>query len=183
MVENDNSHPIDPWSRAAIDQNRQWLTAYVYSLTGKLADAEDIVQQVFTLAWQKRDGFREGTNFGGWLRTIARHAVLRHCRKKSTRLLFIDDDEVLNHIDRAAEVESRQMLDERVKDEKLSVLRKCIGKLGERSRSVIRMKYLKKLSSAEICRSTGLSVGHVNVIAFKARGFLMKCMKKSLTVS
>lgn len=49
-------------------------------------DAEDLGQEVFRVVATRIDGFERKTDkdtFGGWLRTITRHKVADHYRKKS----------------------------------------------------------------------------------------------------
>jgi RNA polymerase sigma-70 factor (ECF subfamily) len=50
-------------------QHRSALLAFGFRLTGSISDAEDLVQDVFTLAIAAKDKF-DGKNLGGWLSTI-----------------------------------------------------------------------------------------------------------------
>ena len=51
---------MDPWTRAAIEHHRDWLTPYLLAATGDYAAAEDLVQEVFQLAYVKRSAFEPG---------------------------------------------------------------------------------------------------------------------------
>lgn len=175
-----NDKNMDHWSRAAIQQNRQWLIAYVYSMTGKSNETEDLIQEVFTIAWQKKDSFREGTNFGGWLREIARRVILRHYKKASSKPLFISDKKIMVNMERAAERLSPFMMDETETEKKVTLLKKCMQELSGKLKTLIRLKYTEKLSSTVIGKKMEMSVGHINVAAYKARTALFKCMKKNI---
>src|SRR5690349_16759513 len=91
----------DPWSTAAIEQNRQWLLAYLLMLTGDPVAADDLVQEVFVVALRKRVNFVAGTNFGGWLRTIAKNVALNY-GKRHGREILISNDMAVEALDRVA---------------------------------------------------------------------------------
>lgn len=60
-------------------------------------DAEDLGQEVFRAVANRIDGFeRSGPNdtFGGWLRTITRHKVADHWRKKSRQVDVISGESI-----------------------------------------------------------------------------------------
>lgn len=52
-----------------------------YRLTGRRADAEDLVQETFFKAFRSFHQFQSGTNCKAWLLTILRHTHLDHERK------------------------------------------------------------------------------------------------------
>ena len=66
------------WSTAAIGQNRQWMMRYLVACTGNQSIAEDLCQDVFRIAYEKRSSFLPETNFGAWLRGIARNRLTQH---------------------------------------------------------------------------------------------------------
>src|SRR5574337_1531618 len=57
------------------------LYRVAYRLTGKRADAEDLVQETLFKAFRSFHQFEEGTNCKAWLLTILRHTHLDHARK------------------------------------------------------------------------------------------------------
>ena len=57
------------------------LYRVAYRLTGKRADAEDLVQETLFKAFRAFHQFQEGTNCKAWLLTILRHTHLDHVRK------------------------------------------------------------------------------------------------------
>jgi len=64
-------------------QNR--IFAYILTLVPHGADAEDIMQETASVAWEKFGTFKEGTDFAAWLKKIAFHKVMDH-RKRSGHL-------------------------------------------------------------------------------------------------
>ena len=62
------------------------------------ADAEDLGQEVFRAVAARIDGFerkKASDTFGGWLRTITRHKVADHWRKKARQPHTIDSPELI----------------------------------------------------------------------------------------
>ena len=51
-------------------------------LTQEAAVAEDVAQESFIKAWKNIRSYRKGTNFKGWLFTIARHTAIDYLRQR-----------------------------------------------------------------------------------------------------
>lgn len=50
------------------------MRAYALFLTGRPADADDLVQQALEKAWRRQDQYVAGTNLKAWLLTIVRNS-------------------------------------------------------------------------------------------------------------
>ena len=71
-------------------QNR--IFAYILTLVPHGADAEDIMQETASVAWEKFATFKEGTDFAAWLKKIAFHKVMDHRKRGGHhRVIFSDD--------------------------------------------------------------------------------------------
>lgn len=66
------------------------LRGYAASLTGSLADADDLVQEMLLRVCRHRDQFHEGTNLRAWLHTILRNVFYSTLRRE--RLMVQDVD-------------------------------------------------------------------------------------------
>ncbi len=171
---------MDPWSEAAIEQNRRWLSAYVLSLTGDRTLVDDLVQEVFLVAFQKKGSFEPGTNFGGWLRGIARNMVQRYWQKLGRQPL-LSQDAAMERLDQiASQAEQRSVAPdwtERLK----RFLEECIVDLSEKAQKMLELRYREGKSSAEVASALGQSVSTVNVTVFRARAALAECMRRKST--
>ena len=171
------STQVEPWSRAVIEQNRQWLAAFVLSVTGEPSATEDLVQEVFTIAYAKRDDFEDGTNLGGWLREIARNVVARHFERMRKERLFVHESSLQALEQAAARLEASSMAPD-WRAVQSSILKKCLGELAEWVRDLVDLRYDQGLSARKIAEGTGKSVSSINVALFRARIALAECMKR-----
>ena len=55
------------------------------AVIGSMGDAEDIVQQAYTIAIEKNQSFESRDKFVGWLAGIVKHCSLNYRRKRSRR--------------------------------------------------------------------------------------------------
>jgi RNA polymerase sigma factor (sigma-70 family) len=69
--------------------------ARIYSvclrMTNNVAEAEDLTQDTFVLAFRKLASFRGASAFSTWLHRISINTVLMHFRKKSLRQVSLDE--------------------------------------------------------------------------------------------
>jgi len=168
---------MDPWSEAAVRQNQRWLTAFVLAQIGDPVAADDIVQDVFSIAFQKRGSFEPGTNFGAWLRSIARNLVLRHFETRARRPL-IDRDEAAARLDQLAAAAEDRAVDPAWTESRAEILRECLKELTERARKLVAERYGLGRSPAAVSASTGQSISAVNVALFRARTALAECLRR-----
>lgn len=167
----------DPWSAAMIEQNREWLTAFLLGLTGAPDAVDDLVQDVFTIAFAKRDSFEAGRSFGAWLRGIARNVALRHA-ERSGRQALLATDEAIEHFDQAAaQAEAAEMAPE-ARERRFAFLRECLDALGPRARQLLDLRYAEAQSAAAVAGRLGLSISAVNVGVFRARAAVADCISR-----
>jgi RNA polymerase sigma-70 factor (ECF subfamily) len=71
-----------------------------YRFTGRVDEAEDLVQEVFVKVYQTLSRYREADGpFGAWLMAVARnHAIDHYRRRKQERLRRSEDTEVLERM-------------------------------------------------------------------------------------
>ena len=60
--------------REAVTARIPALRAFAWSLSRNASDADDLVQETLTKAWNHRDRFQPGTNLRAWLFTILRNS-------------------------------------------------------------------------------------------------------------
>lgn len=132
-------------------------------------DADDLVQDVFLLAFSKRDILQDHPNPGGWLMTAAKFACMAYNRGNNvkTELMAIED-----MYDLAEDVDYEQAIVERMREEQLlelNVASQAIESLCQKDQEIYYMKYINHLSSKEISDITGMTISSVNVRVFRIR--------------
>lgn len=66
-----------------VKQHKSSLQSFLYRLTASKQDAEDLCQETFIRAWQKKDGFKGDSSFRTWLFAIASNLAKDHFRTKN----------------------------------------------------------------------------------------------------
>jgi RNA polymerase sigma-70 factor, ECF subfamily len=128
-------------------------------LTGRSADAEDLVQDTYVKAFRFQDRFERGTNLKAWLFTIL-HNTWRNARRASARDPVAIDSEA---VDRAADTAgaddspearlSRRTLD--------ANLRAALDALPDVFRQAVWLRDGEDFSYAEIATMLGVPIGTV----------------------
>lgn len=170
---------LDPWSLAAIEQNRRWLTSFLLAATGDRAAAEDLVQEAFRIAYEKRHTFVAGTNFGGWLRVIAQNCLGRHFERTRRQPVFLGA--AMRRLEEAAAGAEERMLGPGSLRSRLEALRECMSRLTARAREILSRRYGQSRNAQEVASHLGMSVSAVNVAAFRAREALAECVQRKLS--
>lgn len=67
------------------------LRAFATSLTGNLDRSDDLVQETLTLALERIDTYRPGTNVAAWLFTILRNKFRSEYRQRKREVADVDD--------------------------------------------------------------------------------------------
>ena len=76
----------DAFARLFAKHDR-WLYAYLVTLLGNTAHAEEVFQEVCVILWREYEKFELGTDFVKWVAVIA-HNQVRRFRRQSKRVGF-----------------------------------------------------------------------------------------------
>ncbi len=157
--------------------HRRMLFAFIYSIIRDRDAAEDVFQDVTMVSFQKCAEFAEGTDFGAWLREIARLRVLK-AREGIARAHVLLDP---GAIDAVAAAHGRHA----VKDweDREAALRRCLERLPERSRRLVEFRYREALPFAAIAERIRSTANTVQVTLSKARKMLRECIEARLAGS
>ena len=118
-------------------------------------DSQDICQETFLKAWKSISNFTEkkGGSFQAYLFRIARNLIIDASRKKKEVQL----KEYL-------EIESEENLDEHVdKESENQKVKTAIGKLKEKDRQIILLRYFEEMTTAEVAKVIGTKEGAIRV--------------------
>jgi RNA polymerase sigma-70 factor (ECF subfamily) len=166
------------WFVDQVRQHQARLRATVRAL-GVRADAvDDLSQDALVLAWQKRDGFEAGGDFGAWVAEIARRLAANE-RRKEARRSRLQAGEVTAFLLRRAEAPA-DPLTGLGHDEALAALRGCCDDLPPDCRELIRLRYFDQLAPGAIAGQLGRPSGHVRQTLLRIRRRLLDCVEHRL---
>ena len=164
-----------PGDEALIEAiNEHWTPVYrfVFSAVGDLHDAEDLTQETFLRAWNRRDSFLPGTSHRAWLLRIAANAVL-DVQRRRRRVVFTS----LGHepaVDSPAPEHRLEVA------EQARPLRAAMGELTELTRMVFHLRVTEDLSFREIGELVGTTEQGARWHMHQARTKLLKQLAEKL---
>ena len=147
------------------DRYAPLVRAVCYDMTGNLADAQDLAQDVFMRAYEKLDRLRDPARFGKWHVGIAR---LRCKEWQRQRLRSQNKNVELN--------DAQAVAPEPPDDSRIELLREMITTLPEKERLALHTFYLQGNSADNARRIMGLSRSGFYRVLERARKRLEKLM-------
>jgi RNA polymerase sigma factor (sigma-70 family) len=140
--------------------SRDDVYAYVTTLLGDRAAAEDVTALAFERAFRRRSTFdRRRGEERGWLFGIARNAALDELRRRRrlTALVAEPADEDLRGVDDGAEVSLRR-----------TAVRAALASLPAREREIVALKFHAGLRNTEIASALGVSESAAGTLLYRA---------------
>jgi len=151
------------------------LRAFCARYGPNLEAADDVAQEAFLRAFQNLRKFQIGTDFGKWLRGIARNLLADALRKEAreARLLKNASGALL-----AEQMAARLAGDDAGLDTgpRLKALARCLDGLEGGSRDLVRSHYQDGLPAAEIARRVGKGLSGVRMQLLRIRRGLRRCV-------
>jgi RNA polymerase sigma factor (sigma-70 family) len=145
--------------------SRDDIFAYVSTLLGDRAAAEDITALAFERAYRRRMTFdRRRGEERAWLFGIARNAALDELRRrKRLASLTVDPEDVSETEDDDAEVALRR-----------TAVRAALAELAPRDREVIALKFHAGMRNTELAKVLGVSETAAGTLLYRAMEKLRK---------
>jgi RNA polymerase sigma-70 factor (ECF subfamily) len=137
------------WERfeALYRSSRDDVFAYVATLLGERAAAEDVTALAFERAYRKRRTFdRRRGDERAWLFGIARNAALDELRRRRRFARLVTEPEGAEESEDHAEVALRR-----------TAVRNALARLPARDRELVALKFHAGLTNGEIARVLGVS--------------------------
>lgn len=147
-------------------------------ILGEMADAEEVVQDVFWTAFRKAKSFRGNAQLSTWLYRLTVNAALGRIRK-SKKHKEVDYEEFLPKFEKDGHHSVRPVVDwsdtldeQYAKQEIQRLLANVLDQLKPIDKSVVVLSDLEGMSDKEIAATLGLTVSAVKTRLHRARLFL-----------
>ena len=155
--------------------HQQWVRAYFRSRLSDWSVADDLSQDVFISAHRKISQFSGESSLQTWLGGIA-HNHLRNFIRKHRELALGGSEELQPLLD-------QQQLEQSANpdtSDQLEVLRSCVAKLPENSRSLINQRYTQGLNLRDIAKESGRGYSALTMQFHRVREALAECIQLEL---
>lgn len=140
-------------------------------MTGNHLDADEILQEVLLVLYNKLKSFEFKSSLYTWIYTITNTRSINYLRKRNLRRL-LSFDEVAENIPN-----DEHLILEFDKQQKLLQIENALQKLPIKQREVFVMRNYNQLSYEEISEITGKSVGALKANHFHAINKLKEMLK------
>jgi RNA polymerase sigma-70 factor, ECF subfamily len=146
------------------------IRAYVRRLVPLRSDADDVLQDVAVVLWEKFDTFRPGEDFRAWAFGVARFEVLAWLRDRSRSRLVLDGA-VVEQI--AAETAVAEPHLQRQRE----ALEKCIERVAPAERRLLIDAYRPESRIQDVAAGSGRSQAGFYQWLHRMRRSLLDCIR------
>ena len=145
----------------------QRIFRYIMSMVQDTAEAEDLTQETFLRAYQRRESLRDEGAQTAWLYRIATHVCLDRLRQYARRSPK-ESQADLDDID-VAEPDTPSLQKTLERDEMSECVQRYLNRLSDSYRAVILLHDVHELTAREIAQLLGESVATVKIRLHRAR--------------
>jgi RNA polymerase sigma-70 factor (ECF subfamily) len=152
-------------------REERYLAAYLLSATGDIHEAEDLLQNVARILWEKLEDYDESRPFGAWATGVAHLEVLKW-RQRMARLRETLSEDSLRLLSETAAEHAAEVNDQ------YYFLADCLQALGATARAVLEMKYAQDRKIRDIAGCLQKSTASIEMILVRSRRTLRECIQR-----
>ena len=138
------------------------LFRFSLRIVGNVAEAEDVVQEVFIKVWKKRNELESFKNLEAWCMTLTKNLSIDKLRSKHRRV-----DAIQDNFDMPSQ--SISPYQATVSNDTISRISKMISLLPEKQRMVMQLRDIEGMSYKEISEILDITLDQVKINLFRAR--------------
>jgi RNA polymerase sigma-70 factor, ECF subfamily len=153
------------------------LRSYVYSRTGSTDAADDIVQEVFLVAFKHLEQYDTNRPAWPWLMGFARIALFEYwrARERDTNAQKLQALAALKLLERDEKAEPEPEWQARIER-----LRLCQDKLPQKSKELVGLIYKDRLTCEQVAERWETGAGAVRVALHRIRKALKVCVESRM---
>jgi RNA polymerase sigma-70 factor, ECF subfamily len=172
---------------AALAEHRAYLLKVARLELRDGTAAEDIVSDVITQAFERRETFRGTSTLRTWLTSILKNRIIDLLRKQWREQPLESDPKDEGEIDRLFDAsghyarmptEVRDPAELSQQDHFLAAVQKCVDKLPKRIGQIFVLREVFGSDTRELCKDLGLTTSNVWVRLYRARMMLRTCLEQ-----
>jgi RNA polymerase sigma-70 factor (ECF subfamily) len=152
--------------------DRARLLAFIRSIVLSPHIAEDIHQDVVVQALQKASTIENGAHLNAWTRHVAKMRAFAYLRKSGRQPKHLDPD-ILDLLEPEWEVEDRSDI-----SGKSIALNDCLESLTPRARSLINLRFTKRMSGQQMSQQLGVKIASVYMALSRIYKTLDECVRR-----
>ncbi len=160
-----------------LESHQVALNAFVLSMMPGNPNANDVVQEVNVLVWEKRSEFQIGTNFKDWIFAIAKFRVLAAWRdEKRNPVLVVPEKMLIKLMEGAVEFSESDT------DIRQDALKECILQLPNKERILIFSRYMEGQTIQQVADVVGRKAESLKRMMHRIRLSLRSCVLSKINV-
>lgn len=164
-----------------LDRHRSSIYHLMLRMTNDREDADDLTIEAFGKAFTRMGSYVPNYAFSTWLYKIAVNNCIDHVRKKRLTVLSIDErmDEE-GQQDYSSTLHSTGLNPEEavIREQRIGLMRQVLGRLNEKYRIMIELRYFQELSYDEIATELDIPLGTVKAQLFRAKELLLDLLSR-----
>ncbi len=164
-----------------MERHKSSIYHLMLRMTSDREDAYDLTMEAFGKAFTRMGSYVPNYAFSTWLYKIAVNNCIDHVRKKRLTVLSIDErmDEESQQ-DYSSTLHSTGLNPEEavIREQRIGLMRQVLGRLSEKYRIMIELRYFQELSYDEIATELDIPLGTVKAQLFRAKELLLDLLSR-----
>lgn len=162
-----------------VDKYQQALSYHISKMVRNKDVVEDLIQEIFSKAFNSLNSYNTDYAFSTWLYRIATNHTIDYLRKRKLKTFSIDEPVSTKEGQMEIELpDTTQHTDEMViRKQRQNVIKEAMNQLPPKYKKVIQMRHMEEKSYQEISEILDLPLGTVKAHIFRARELLYKYLK------
>ncbi len=149
------------------------VSSYVFSSVRNSHDAEDLLQEIASAAFNDFAEFDQSRSFVAWVLGIAKYRLLTYYRSQSAQKMVFDESTLANLASAHEHLETQA-------SPRRYALRKCLQRVDGKKRQVLQWRYAEDRSVASIAEQLNATPNAVSMMLYKSRKFLLQCIQRTV---
>ncbi len=158
-----------------LERYRSPIFHMMLKMANNKEDADDLTIEAFGKAFSKLSSYVPRYAFSTWLFRIAINNGIDHIRKKRLHMLSIDEPiDGEGSSDYSGNLRSSTLDPEQeyIRYQRVQLMREMLGRLNQKYRLMIELRYFEELSYEEIATELDIPLGTVKAQLFRAKEML-----------